>query len=189
MKSHLINEQLAGAERVLRQEPEPLPSPWEVVTGIPHKNKWNPEPLTQEPVQAIASKKQHDSKKLEVALTASVAPGAQKLPFVRLLPSLLFAGTVRPLDNVGKQWYMANMKVSNIQKYVHHVIEKHNGEAVLLGDFQWLKFPADGGQGVDDGLSIFHPDFWHPQYMKVKETREWLRSRRSRYKKAPPGHL
>ena len=42
---------------------EPLPSPEEVVTGIPHKNPCAPEPL-QEPVQALASRKTHYLKQM-----------------------------------------------------------------------------------------------------------------------------
>ena len=88
---------------------EPLPSPWQVVRGIPHKNLHHPVPLLQEPVQAIASRKQHYLKKLETILDEAAAPGAPELPFTRLLPNLQFLyGPVCVLDDEARWWYSEN---------------------------------------------------------------------------------
>ena len=65
-----------------------------------------------------------------------------------------------------------------------HVLNWHDGEVRLLGDFQWVRFPATGGQPVVDEhgpFTVFHPHFWQYQYMKNAETRAWLFERKSKW--------
>jgi len=64
-----------------------------------------------------------------------------------------------------------------------HVLNWHDGEVRLLGDFQWVRFPATGGQPVVDEhgpFTVFHPHFWQYQYMKNAETRAWMFERKSK---------
>ena len=49
----------------------------------------------------------------------------------------------------------------NLELYVKHILNWHDGEVRLLGDPSWAKFPATGGDQVgSDGLTVFHPRFW-----------------------------
>ena len=72
----------------------------------------------------------------------------------------------------------------NLELYVKHILNWHDGEVRLLGDPSWAKFPATGGDQVgSDGLTVFHPRFWHYQYMRSKEAREYMHWRKtSKYK-------
>ena len=176
---------LQGDDQVTRQElyaqlwlfADPLPSPLEAVTGITHKNLWHPEPRLQEPVQALGTRKIYYLKQLEDIMDAAAAPGAPELPFTRLFPNLQFLeGPVRVLDDRAKRWYMENLGIdSTLKLYVKHILNWHDGEVRLMGDFQWETFPATGGdQVVPGGFTVFHPHLWHYQYMKSPETRAWL---------------
>ena len=101
---------------------------------------------------------------------------------MRLFPKLPFLeGPLRVLDEKAKKWYMENMGIdSTLKKYVKHILNWHDGEMRLVGDFQWEKFPATGGdQVVSDGFTVFHPHFWYYQYMRSTDTRGWLFRRKT----------
>ena len=160
------------------QRADSLPTPLETVNGIRHKNL-SPETL-QEPVQAYASRKTHYLKKLEDLMERP------DLPFVKRFPNLQFSnqnleGRPRPrvLDDRAKQWYMKNMGIDKDMKtYVKHILNWHDGEVRLLGTPGWTKFPA-GYKVGPGGFTVFHPNFWHYQYMENKQARDWLRWRRT----------
>ena len=126
---------------------DPLPSPWQVVSGIEHKNLFHPEPRLQEPVQAFGSRKMHYLKEVEEIMDTAVAPGAPELPFTRLFPNLQFLdGPVGVLDDEAKRWYMDHLNIDpGLKLYVKHILNWHDGEVRLLGDPFWAKFPATGG--------------------------------------------
>ena len=119
----------------------------------------------------------HYLKQVEGIMDAAAAPGAPELPFTKLFPNLQFsAGPLRALDDEAKRWYMENLGVDpTLKSYVKHILNWHDGEVRLLGDFQWKKFPAPGGDEVEpDGFTVYHPHLWHYQYMKNRDTRAWL---------------
>ena len=157
---------------------DPLPDPWQMVDGIPHKNLFHPEPHLQEVVQALGSRKMHYLKQLEVIMDDAAAPGAPELPFTRLFPNLQFLeGPVRVLDDAAKQWYIDNLGIDRrLKKYVKHILGWHDGEVRLLGDAVWEEFPAARGRTE---VTVFHPNFWHYQFMKNQETRTYLYTRRN----------
>jgi hypothetical protein len=113
------------------------------------------------------------------------AAGAPVLPFTRLFPNLQFLeGHVRVLDAEAKRWYEQNLNIdSGLKSYVKHILNWHDGEVRLVGDFQWEEFPAPGGYDLVPAaageFTVFHPNFWHPQFMKNSETRAWLFHRRT----------
>ena len=71
---------------------------------------------------------------------------------------------------------MDYVRVDSEVVYVKHILEAHNGEVRLHGDTGWVIFPAPGG---NTEFTVFDPVFWHYQFMKDSETREWLRRRRT----------
>ena len=91
---------------------------------------------------------------LERDIIAAVR-GAAKLPFVELFPDLqCLKQPLRELDETAKQWYKDNMGIDSALKYVKHILNRHDGEMRLVGDFEWEEFPATGGDHV---VSVFHP--------------------------------
>ena len=61
---------------------DPLPSPWQVKTGIEHKNSFHPEPRLQEPVQALATRKQtgEGSRMIRMIHPGGTPPGRPGAP-------------------------------------------------------------------------------------------------------------
>ena len=151
-----------------------LPQPKEMVRGIEHYNDVS-EPLFQEPVKAIASRKMYWFTRLEAIMDAA-APGAPKpeeLKFNQGYPHLEYTDGETVLDNSAKQWYMENMRVDTVMTwYTKQILDWHAGEARILGDTAWSKFPT-----LDSNFTVFHSRFWHYQFMKDRVTREWLLSR------------
>ena len=71
---------------------------------------------------------------------------------------------MRVLDDEARRGYMENLGIDRTMKsYVKHILNWHDGEVRLLGDFQWVRFdlvqfPAAGGdQVVPGGFTVFHP--------------------------------
>ena len=67
-----------------------------------HYNLCNPEPILQEPVKAIASRKMHYFTRLEAIIDAA-APGAPELKSNQRFPNLQYAGGLHVLDDEAKR--------------------------------------------------------------------------------------
>ncbi len=88
----------------------------------------------------------------------------------RKWPNLQFEADLVALDAEGVRWYEDNFDIHSEKEYLKHMLNKHDGEARLVGDPSWEEFPASGGPP-------FEPRFWHCQYMKDPETRKYMQSR------------
>ena len=162
---------------------DPLPSPKQIVAGIPHKNRDKQDEPLWEMVRALASRKMHYLKQLESLMARPGPPQNPELAFTKLFPNLQFEGRLRPLDDAGQQWYMEYMNIDpDLQKYPKHIVAAHDGEVRLVGGWGWEEFPAAGGQD----FTVFHPNFWHYQFMGSKEARSYMYQRgRAEYKNEP----
>ena len=97
---------------------DPLPSPKQIVAGIPHKNRDKQDEPLWEMVRALASRKMHYLKQLESLMARPGPPQNPELAFTKLFPNLQFEGRLRPLDDAGQQWYMEYMNIDpDLQKY------------------------------------------------------------------------
>ena len=67
--------------------------------------------------------------------------------------------------------YQKKYKVKNHAEYVKHILNKHDGEARLVGENEWVPFPASGG------ISPKNARFWHYQFATVDSTRKYLHER------------
>ena len=159
---------------------DPIPSPPEAVGGIPHKNIRESLPPLQEPVQAWASRKVHYLLQIEEIMGTFAEIGAPRLPFERAYPDLRYIeGPVQMLNDDGKRWYMENLDVdAQLKKLVKFILCAHDGEVRLLGDTDWEEFPVtDGEWGVTGQFTVYHPRFWHCQFIRNEEARHWCRFR------------
>ena len=78
---------------------------------------------------------------------------------------------MRVLDEEAERWYVENLGIdARLKKYVKHILNWHDGEVRLLGNSMWEEFP----EWCDRNFTVFHPHFWHYQFMKDGETRAWL---------------
>ena len=155
---------------------DPLPSPKQIVAGIPHKNRDKQDEPLWEMVRALASRKMHYLKKLEELMAR---PG-RELAFTKLYPNLQFdKKRLRPLDEVGQQWYVEHMDIDpDLKNYAKHIVAAHDGEVRLVGDWTWEVFPDADGQD----FTVFHRNFWHYQFMESARARRWMFRRSRRFK-------
>ena len=138
-----------------------LPEPKQMVEGLTHYNIAAPETPLQAPVKAIASRKVYFFTRLEATVEAAASGGSkpENLNFNKNFPHdiVMEAGT-------GLTWFTKDL------------LNTHEGEARILGNTTWEKFAYR-----QSNFTVFNSRFWHYQFMKDQDTREWLllRSRSS----------
>ena len=147
---------------------EPVPTASQIRFGIRHKNReWENQGIPWEPVRAIASRKMHYLTQLIGIMDAASGADSEPLAFARMYPNLQFEGHLLPLDEEGWRWYADNADIHTEKQYVKHILNAHDGEAKLVGDYEWEQFTPSGG-------NVLNPRFWHCQYMKHPETRKYM---------------
>ena len=113
----------------------------------------------------MTSRKLHYFTKI-LKITASGVHSVLHTKYPDLNPD---SGTVGVLSQSSNTRLMKtfNMKDGNV--YIKHIIARHDGEARLVGDFDWapLTFPASGG-------TVKSACFWHYQFCTEQETRTYL---------------
>ena len=145
---------------------DPIPSCYEFIQGIPHKNDrdeyagelWNV-------VRALGSRKMHYLGKLQRDLWPEPPPWPDA-PFNDAYPDAVFDKGKHALQpwalDVTKQWCNATSDYD----YVKHILNKHDGEVRHWGPFEWHPLPRD--------VDFTNLRFWHYQFAKTDDVREEL---------------
>ena len=159
---------------------DPTPSAEDFRRGIMHKNREKAGTLV-DVVEALASSKLHYLPKLQRAIRDAIAEAAsgaedRSFKFCKKYPNLAFDDEVVELDEAGRNWYVYNRFAllqddeASEEDYVKAILNRHSGEARLIGDSEWELFPATVG-------SFLHPRFWYAQFMSDESNRTYLKKR------------
>ena len=144
-----------------------IPSCYEFLQGIPHKNDrdeyagqvWNV-------VRALGSRKMHYLGKLQEDLWPDGKPWPAEVPFNDAYPDAVFDHGHHALQpwafEVTKKW----CKATSDYDYVKHILNKHDGEVRHWGRLEWHPLPGD--------VDFTDLRFWHYQFVKTHEVREEL---------------
>jgi len=146
---------------------DPIPSPDEFVTGIPHKSDSASEPRWDF-VRAMHSRKiYYLLKRLKPNIEAK-----KSAKFLEAFPDLSPAsGGTLPLGKENQDRLREQLGCNSWADYLKHILTLHDGEVRLAGNGGdsggWDVFPVSGGM-------LRKQCFWHYQYMFEAETRQWL---------------
>ena len=133
---------------------DPIPSPDEFVTGIPHKSDSAREPRWDF-VRAMHSRKiYYLLKRLKPNIEAN-----KSAKFVQAFPDLSPAsGGTLPLGKENQDRLREQLGCNSWADYLKHILTLHDGEVRLVGNGGWEVFPVSGGM-------LRKQCFWHYQYM------------------------
>ena len=158
---------------------DPLPTMRDFVAGMAHRNS-NPKTLGQRwpPVRAIDPKRLHYRNALKQFLHGSGADAASGAGvFGRAYPNALLGDGRSALT---PEAFAASKDISGIDseaakqgesadfRYVHHILEKHRGEARYWGAPAWLEVHSRVAH------ELYHKNFWHPQLARTQAARDYL---------------
>ena len=117
----------------LRRYADPIPVADGFLTGIPHKSNQSNQGLMYDVVRAIHSTKLHYLAKVRRAMDDDPA-----LMINRVLPDMSPAsGGTRRLSDQAWQMLKQDWALRDPGDFIKHIVEKHAGEARLVGDPWW----------------------------------------------------
>ena len=97
--------------------------------------------------------------------------GDPTLPINQSYPDLSPAsGGKDRLADATWQLLKQEFKMRVHQDYIKHILAKHDGEVRLVGESDWMPFPASGGH-------MRQACFWHYQFAGAREIRQYLYDR------------
>ena len=184
--SHLIKNK-TNVSSQLPGHAQPMPSAYDFVAGIPHKNRdkleQNPADKLWAPVKAIASWKMHGLPVLGKHLDGKHDSAAGEWYFDKVFPDTVsrmsdWNGDVLPLPNTCKQKLIRGGLFKNDYELTRNILTLHDGEARIVIDRGFEPFPAD--------VDIRNARFWHYQFAKKNRVREWLYTRSDVQRKPGP---
>ena len=155
-----VAKEKANIYEQLPKEADPMPDEHQLMHGIKHSNHsethagklWHP-------IEAFHSRKLHVQWRFWTDLKRD--PYYYKITdaFPDLNPQV---GGTKPLSDAGFKEVAAYMKLKPpmTADFLHHMIDKHQGELRIVGQFRWRKFSATHGP-------IHSACFWRYQFMST----------------------